>query len=97
MTVCFAEHIAHWKRLSREGSFSGCGHDKIIEVREYCDNTQIQARCRAQRRKEHSSKGTKSGGGERVRACFIKTKEGWMQLPGRKRGHQSQLMKAFLQ
>lgn len=68
----------------------------MIEVREHCDNTQIQARCR-ERRKEHSSKGTKSGGGEWVRACFIETKGDWIQLPGRKHGHQSQLAKAFLQ
>lgn len=58
---------------------------------------QIQAGCRAQKRKEHSSKGSRSGGGERLRACFLAVEDGWLQPPDGEAGQMSEQEKVFLQ
>ena len=49
------------------------------------DRSTDPGRGRVQRRKGHSSKEFRSGGGERWKVCFLAGKEGWMQLLGENR------------
>lgn len=77
--ICFLEPVS--KDFQEKESPPVGGQDS--EHGTMVTEAQIQAGVR--RKKGHSSKECRRGGGERRKACFPATKEGWMQLPGENR------------
>lgn len=86
-----------WKKTFRRGTSPDREQDRTMEVRKHCDKSADSGRVQSTERREHSSEGSGSGGGERRGARFLAVEEGWLQLPRGEAGQTPGQEKVFPQ